>query len=259
MVELIDVHCHLDDEAFNKDLDLVIENARKTGVIKIITSCIYEKSIQRTEEITEKYKGFVFSTMGLDYSVLDEERIQNVMDSIRKNKDKIVGIGEVGLDFFIFRNASLQEKNKAVFKKWIDFAMEVDLPLVVHSRSAGKYAIEILIRSGIEKVLMHAFDGSVGYAIQGAKHGFYFSIPPSIVRSEQKQKLAKHLSLENLMLESDSPVLGPERGIRNTPSNVIISAGMISKLKKIPIEEVCKKTTFNANKLFFEKYFKNML
>jgi len=255
MVELIDVHCHLDDESFDNDLEVVLENAKKVGVSKIITSALNEDSIRKTEDIINKHRDFVYYTVGLDYSILDENKVELIMDYIRMNKDKIVGIGEVGLDFFIFRNADLQEKNKAIFKKWIDFAKELNLPLVVHSRSAGKYAIMMLIEAEANKVLMHAFDGSVGYAIQGAKRGFYFSIPPSIVRSEQKQKLVKHLPLENLMLESDSPVLGPQREIRNTPSNVVISAGKIAELKKVPYLEVCEKTTNNAYKLFFDKSF----
>ncbi len=253
MPELIDVHCHIDDESFSKDLDKVLEHAKSVGVSKIITSALTMDSVKKTEEIVKKYEGFIYYTVGLDYSILDESKLQEMMDYVRANKDKILGIGEVGLDFFIFRNAKLQEENKKFFKKWIELAIELDLPLVVHSRSAGKYAIMMLLESGITKVLMHAFDGSIGYASLGAKRGFLFSIPPSVVRSEQKQKLVKHLSLDNLALESDAPVLGPEKGIRNAPSNVVISAGKIAELKKVPFLEVCRKTTENALNLFFKR------
>lgn len=249
-MELIDVHCHIDDDSFKDDLDVVLSNARNLGVSKIITSALNEESISKTERIVEKYKNFIYYTVGLDYSILDESKFKMIADYIKEKRNAIVGIGEVGLDFFIFRNKEQQEKNIEIFKRWIDLALELDMPIVVHSRSAGKYAIKILIEKGARKVLMHAFDGSVGYAIEGVKKGFYFSIPPSVVRSEQKQNLVKHLPLENLMLESDSPVLGPEKGIRNTPSNVYISAGKIAELKKVPLEKVCEITSRNARNLF---------
>jgi Mg-dependent DNase len=124
------------------------------------------------------------------------------------------------------------------------------MPIVVHSRSAGKYAIKILTEEGAKRVIMHAFDGSVGYAIEGVKKGFYFSIPPSIVRSEQKQKMAKHLPLDKILLESDAPVLGPTKDIINTPSNIVISAAKIAEIKKIPINEVINATTKNAQEIF---------
>jgi len=249
-MKLIDVHCHLDDESFSRDLDEVIKNAKNTGLIKIVTSALNFNSLTKSLQIKEKYNDIIEITLGLDYSILDENQVNEITDWIVKNKDKIIGIGEVGLDYFIFRNEKQKEIQKRIFKHWINLAMELNLPLIVHSRDAGKDAIRILIDSGIEKVIMHAFNGSLGYAIEGAKKGFYFSIPPSIVRSEQKQILVKHLSLDNLLLESDAPVLGPERNVRNAPSNVIVSAGLISQIKKVPLVEVANKTTQNAIKIF---------
>ena len=97
---------------------------------------------------------------------------------------------------------------------------------------------------------MHAFDGKFGSAQKGIELGYYFSIPPSIVRSEQKQKLVKNLPLENLLLESDAPVLGPRVDERNIPSNIKIAAEKIAEIKKVDISEVIKVTTRNAKELF---------
>jgi len=249
-MDFIDVHCHLDSSEFDNDLDSVLNNAKNLGVIKIISSALNIDSINKTFKIIERYPNFVYLTACCDYTILDEKIVNEITEYIIKIKDKIVGIGEAGLDFYIYRNEALKEKNIKIFKHWINLAINLDLPLVVHSRSAGKYAIKILIQSGIKKVIMHAFDGSVGYGIEGSKNGFYFSIPPSIVRSEQKQKLVKHLPLENILLESDSPVLGPDRNIRNTPSNVTISAAKIAEIKKIPLGLVSTVTTKNALTIF---------
>jgi TatD DNase family protein len=97
---------------------------------------------------------------------------------------------------------------------------------------------------------MHAFDGKITAAMAGIEAGFYFSVPPSIVRSPQKQKLVRHLDLDRLLLESDSPVLGPEREQRNEPCNVWLACEHIAMLKGVSAEEVAHITTSNARSLF---------
>jgi TatD DNase family protein len=133
-----------------------------------------------------------------------------------------------------------RERQVKIFRFWVKVASELKLPLVVHSRSAGKYAIEVLSEEGYDRVLMHAFDGSSGWALKGVSRGFMFSIPPSVMRSQQKVKLVKSIPLEHLMIESDAPVLGPELGKRNEPSNVVVSATKIAEIKRIDLNETCE-------------------
>jgi len=136
------------------------------------------------------------------------------------------------------------------FKLQIELAIELDLPMVVHSRSVGRITLNLLGEQHARKVVMHAFDGRSSAAIEGARRGYFFSIPPSIVRSQQKRKLARSLPLESLLLETDSPVLSPIPGQRNEPCNVLVSAEEISKIKQIPVEKVIDITTNNARSLF---------
>ncbi|MCS7137165.1 MAG: TatD family hydrolase, partial [Candidatus Caldarchaeum sp.] len=143
-----------------------------------------------------------------------------------------------------------RELQAKVFREFIEVAKSLDLPVVVHSRSAGRYALDVLIESGADRVVMHAFDGAASEAARGAAKGYFFSIPPSVVRSEQKQKMVKRLGLENLLLESDAPVLGPERGAVNRPANIRISAEAISRLKNIALDTVVDRTTENAKAIF---------
>jgi TatD DNase family protein len=242
---MIDVHCHIEDEVFDKNREKIIENAKNAGVKAIITSGLgYNSAIKALSISDGKY---IFLSIGLPpYDLSD---FNKVIYFIEKNIDKIIAIGEVGLDYYLGRENTREEQLKC-FKFFIKLAKDYDLPLIVHSRSAGKYAIETLINEKAEKVVLHAFDGKAKYALKGIEYGYYFSIPPSIVRSKQKQNLVKILPIDFLMLESDSPVLGPIANEINEPKNIIFSVNKIAEIKNLPIKKVIEITTNNAKKVF---------
>ncbi|KAM4680080.1 putative deoxyribonuclease TATDN3 isoform 2-T2 [Amazona ochrocephala] len=217
-----------------------------------------------------RFPGFVFPCLGVHpvQEVSPEEQrsvtlkdLDAALPLIELYKDKLVGIGEihpaffpdkVGLDFTP-RFASTDEQKEGqrqVLIKQTEIARRLDLPLNVHSRSAGRPTINLLKELGATKVLLHAFDGKPSVAMEGVKAGYFFSIPPSIIRSEQKQKLVKMLPLESMCLETDSPALGPEKQVRNEPKNIHIAAEYIARIKGVPVEEVIEVTTQNALKVF---------
>jgi TatD DNase family protein len=137
-----------------------------------------------------------------------------------------------------------------------DAAFAEDLPEVLAAaRTAGVariVAVGALVEAGARRVLMHAFDGRAGAALEGVRHDFFFSIPPSVVRSRQKQKLVRALPLSVLLLETDSPVLGPEPEVRNVPANVGVALRAVAELKGVSEAEVARATTANAVRLFGE-------
>lgn len=249
-MKMIDVHCHLQDEVFNSDLDIVLKRAKEVEVTKIIISALNLKEIPKALEIVKTYKDYVYLTVGCNPTLTEEKEVVAIQKFIIENKDNLVGIGEVGLDYYWGKREE-RDRQRNFFKQWITLAKVLNLPLIVHSRSAGKYAIDFLLDNGPpSKVLMHAFDGKVGWAKKGEEANFYFTIPTSVVHSIQKQKLVKSLNINSMMLESDAPVLSPFRGERNEPANLKYSLEKISSIKKSSLESV-QETIFHTTINFF--------
>lgn len=182
---------------------------------------------------------------------------------IRANAASLCGIGEVGLDFTPRVLAAAREagvgaedaKNaqREVLRLHARLALELGLPLNVHSRSAGHHAIALLREVGMprDSVLMHAFDGRAKYAVEAAKRdGYLFSVPPSVVRGAQFQKLVKALPLSALCIETDSPALGPVAGEDNEPANAVLAVREVARLHCVSEAEVVAVTTANARRVF---------
>lgn len=250
MLKFVDVHCHIVDESFNKDRDEVIRRALNSNVISIITSSLTFNEAVKSLKFSLKYRGYIFVTIGSDPLELDIDVVSKIRALIVERRAEIVGLGEVGLDYYFVRDGFLREKQKKFLKEWISLAKELDLPLIIHSRSAGKYAIKLLLEEHAERVLMHAYDGRSGWALKAVEAGYFFSIPTSVWHSVQKQKLVRFLPLDSLMLETDAPVLSPILGRRNEPANIIYAARKIAEIKGIDLGQVSEVTTRNAIKFF---------
>jgi TatD DNase family protein len=180
----------------------------------------------------------------------ETEEAARLLDFIRQQSRNLYAIGEVGLDFWIAKEDAARELQREVFKQFIHLAGELDLPINVHSRSAGRHAVAMLLENGASRVQMHAFDGKAKAAMPAVEAGYFFSIPPSVVRSRQKQKLVIHLPLSCLLVESDSPVLGPDPAGRNEPANVLTSVKAIAGLKDVSQEQVLATVYENTHKLY---------
>jgi len=246
---LVDVHAHICDPGFDKDRAVVLERARRAGVDAIIAVGENLADARKNVELAGQYP-MLKPAVGLYPTHLDLNQADEIVNFIHQNSSGLVAIGEVGLDYWVVKEDSQKELQKEIFKRFIELSNELDLPLNVHSRSAGRYAIALLLETEAGRVQLHAFDGKAGAALPAVEAGYFFSIPPSVVRSRQKQKLVKRLPLSCLLVETDSPVLGPSPNERNEPANIWQSVKTIAELKDIPEEAVIAAVSENTERLY---------
>lgn len=258
---MIDCHAHLAGEEFDADRGEVRARAADAGVEAVLVVGEDRADNARVLEVCADGGGEgcrLLPCLGLhpdrwaeDREPPDREELDRLLAQIRENAGRIAAIGEVGLDRWWVKSEARRAAQEEALREIAALALELDLPLNVHSRSAGRRTLDLLREVGVRRVLMHAYDGKAGHALDAARDlGFVFSIPPSCVRSPQKQKLIRLLPLEHLALETDSPVLAPEKGQRNEPRNLAVSRDEIARVKGVEAREVAAATTANARALF---------
>lgn len=267
---LIDCHAHVYEPQFDAaDLPAVFANAAAANVAAIVAVCERQHDARQVLSLSDRFRHApaIAPAIGLHpvqpasacravHSVALEE-LPAVEQLIRAHCERLVCVGEIGLDFskHVLSSTSAEAAQQRavqleVFGRQIRLANSLGLPVNVHSRSAGHYAIEALLQNGCTAALLHAFDGKASYAAQAAQAGYYFSVPPCVARSPQLRRLVEALPLDRLVLESDSPALAPEKGAVNEPANVAVSAAQVALIKGVPLAEVEAVTTANALRLF---------
>ena len=251
---MIDSHCHLDHEPLVDNLKNVLSRCKKEGINKVLTISTTLSGFPKILEIVDKDE-MIFGTFGIHPHETDTDQLSKdeIIKKIKSN-DKIIGVGETGLDFYY--NNSDKYKQIESFKNHINAALDLDIPLIVHSRNAELETYEILKNSHNSlKILMHCFTGSLPFAIKLMEFNTYFSASGIITfkNSTDLQNTFKELPLERLLIETDSPFLAPEpmRGKKNEPSFVRYTLKKLSELKDIDTQELDKITTDNFNRLFF--------
>jgi TatD DNase family protein len=252
---MIDSHCHLDHEPLYKNLDLIISRSKEVGINKILTICTTFESFKKIKKLVFKDK-IIYGT----YGIHPHETESNIVDKSEiilnvENNDKIIGIGETGLDFYY--NHSNKKRQIESFIQHIDASLILKIPLIIHSRNAEKETFDILnsYKSQNLKILMHCFTGSLEFSKNLLKLDAFFSASGIITfkNSLDLQKTFKNIPINNLLVETDSPYLAPipMRGKQNEPSYVKYTLEKLAEIKNLSISEVSKLTDINFNKLFF--------
>ena len=253
---IIDSHCHLDYPNLYDQLDKVLERSKFNKVNKLLTICTTLESFKKIELMIKKYKN-IYGTFGIhpheskNHLNIDAEFIS----SLKKKHNKVIGIGETGLDYYY--NHSEKNIQKKLFIEHIKSASELDIPIIVHTRNAEIDTYEILKsekKNSNLKILIHCFTGSKDFAKKLLDLDCYISIS-GIITFKNSTSLADTVAtipITNILVETDSPYLAPlpYRGKPNEPSYIIHTVAKLSEIKKISKETIMSYTTNNFKKLF---------
>ncbi len=249
---MIDTHSHI-NMIEGLTTDEIIKNAKDNGINKIIVPAANPGDFQVISALTQKYNN-VFGMLGVHPSDAKtwDDSLPDTIKQLAQNK-KIVAIGEIGLDYYW--DKSFNDLQKEIFIKQIKLANELNLPIDVHDREAHKDTFELLkeYNKG-SKVVMHCFSGSVEFARECIKEGYYLGIGGVVTfkNAIKMKEVVKSIPLEHIILETDAPYLTPVpfRGTENQPAYVKFVAEEIAKLRQISLEEVTNATE-QTSKLIF--------
>ncbi len=253
---LVDSHCHLDMEDYQHDLTSILHSAFSHGIKNVITIGIDLQSSQKAIQLAIQHQ-MVSATVGIhphDVGNITKKDIEEISVLIDRQRDNIVGYGEIGLDYV--KKYSAPDLQKLYFKEQLALAKSHNLPIIIHDREAHDDILAILktfapFDSG---GVMHCFSGDLEYAKKVLDLGFHISIPGIVTfkNAHVLHTVAQNIPLSSLLLETDGPFLAPEpyRGKRNEPLLLLYTAEKVAKLRNTNIEEIAEATTLNASRLF---------
>ncbi len=252
---MIDSHCHLDQDTLFNDLNQIISRSKNVGIEKLLTICTTKDSFNKILKIVE-FDPMIYGTYGIHPHETKNDKIEinTIVNKISLNK-KIIGVGETGLDFYY--NNSDKESQVLSFRNHIEASLNLNIPLIIHSRNAETETYEILkdYQDKNLKILMHCFTGSYDFAEKLMKYNSFFSASGIITfkNSLDLQNTFKKIPLNKILIETDSPFLSPipMRGKKNEPSYIKYTLNKLAQIKNMDSEKIDITTTQNFNKLFF--------
>lgn len=251
---LIDTHTHLYINKFDKDRDEAIERAIDNGIERFFLPNIDSTSIEGMLALEAKYPKRIYAMMGL-HPCSVKENYEEELSLVKEWLDKrpFVAVGEIGLD--LYWDKTFFEQQKDAFRRQINWAKDLDIPIVIHSRESTSEVIEIIRAEKNERLrgIFHCFGGSVAEANAIIEQGFMLGIGGVLTfKKSGLDQTLKEVSLDHIVLETDSPFLAPTpyRGKRNESAYTKLVAEKLALVKEISLEEVAEKTTENALRIF---------
>ena len=251
---MIDSHCHLDHDPLFNNIEDVLKRSKESGIEKLLTICTTLESFKRIKLLINKDE-MVYGTYGIHpHEAKNDKVTSDLIIKEIKNNNKIIGIGETGLDFYY--NHSDKDDQIKSFEEHIKASIVLDIPLIIHSRNAEKETLEVFdkYKNNELKILMHCFTGSKKFAENLLSIGAFFSASGIITfkNSLDLQETFKFIPLDKILIETDSPYLAPvpNRGKVNEPSYVRYTAQKLADIKQISNFDLIKNTTLNFHRLF---------
>jgi TatD DNase family protein len=265
---LIDTHCHLNFKVFKDNVEEVIARAKKAGIEKIIVPGSDLETSKQAVELAVKHEE-VYAAVGVHphHSNIKNQKskIKNELKILARCQ-KVVAIGECGLDYYQYQKTKYQDykideefkkTQREIFKMQIKLAGELGLPLIIHNRQASEDLLRLLTThySLLTKLVFHCFEGDEDLLGWGLKHNFYFGVTGNVTYNQKVARAVKNIPLKNLLVETDSPWLRPEplkqvEKWPNEPKNVKIVAERIAEIKGDSFLNIAKSTSENAKRLF---------
>ena len=254
-MRIVDTHCHLNDEALYKDLDNVISRARNAGVEKMIVIGWDENSSKLAIQIAEQYD-FIYAVIGFHPENIFDINDETLYKTLELYKHpKVVGIGEIGLDYHWTKEPEKRELQKEYFVKQIDFANKVGLPISIHSREAFNDTLEIL-KNHKPKYggVMHCYSGSVENINDIINLNLHIGLdgPVTFTNAKTPKEVAAEVPLEKLVVETDCPYLSPHplRGTVNEPANISLIVDAIADIRGMSKKHLLDVLYQNSCRLF---------
>ena len=255
--EIFDTHSHYDDEAFNEDREEILVQISEEGVVGILNCACSKASLETTNKLTLDYN-FIYGALGIhpsDANDYDENVKSRIIELVKSNK-KIIAIGEIGLDYYWDENPD-KEVQKRVFREQMSLAEELGLPVVIHDRDAHKDTLEIMKEFPNVRGTVHCFSGSVEFARECVKLGYYIGITGVVTFKNAKKicDVVREIPLERLLVETDCPYMAPHpnRGKRNKSDYIGYIIEKIAEIKEISSKEVNLAVNDNFNNLIHGK------
>lgn len=251
--KIFDTHAHYDDEAFDEDRKGVLKQIQESGVIGVLNCACSRKSLTTTNNLTLKYD-FIYGALGIhpsDAYDYNEEVKAEIIEKVKSN-NKILAIGEIGLDYYWDENPD-KETQKKVFREQMELAKELNMPVVIHDRDAHKDTLDIMKEYPSVKGIVHCFSGSVEFAKECVKLGYYIGITGVVTFKNAKKiiEVVDAIPLDKLLVETDCPYMAPapNRGKRNKSDYIEYIIEKIAEIKEIDPIDANMKLNSNFERL----------
>ena len=249
-----DSHAHYDDERFDDDRNELLASFHDEGIENVVNSSSDIASSKASIALTEKYP-FFYASVGVHPHEVEKMTEQDLLELETLSKhEKVVAIGEIGLDFYY--DLSPRDMQRYWFKRQLELAERLDMPIIVHSRDAAQECFDIIKASGVRKGVIHYYSGSAQMAKDYIDMGFYIGIGGSLTFKNNKKtvEVVEQIPIEKILIETDAPYLAPVpyRGRRNDSRLLKYVVEAIGKIKNMDENDVCNITKINANRLFIK-------
>jgi len=254
-MKFVDAHIHLSDEEYSECVDEVINEARSSNVVALVSNSMDLETSTRSLELAEQYSGMVYAAFGIhpwNVNTLTEEELQQTIELVsekRQNK-ALIAIGEIGLDY---KYEKIWDKQLVVFTEMLRLAEKLDLPVIIHSRGTTAQIVEMLPSYHLEKVLLHWFSNPISALSKAVDNGYYITEGLPTVYSNGIREVVRRTPLTNLLTETDGPVRffkQPFNGKRTTPAFIPSVVEAIAEIKKLDVESTAEQIMRNFEDFF---------